>query len=115
MILSEQSDFDIDPSALQVFDALRAHGADLEKVTEVLFYLYLPSEYEAKAAASVLMDNGFQPEVREPLPEYDNWLCLATKHMVLTNETITGARELLEELAARYNGDFDGWEAAVVK
>lgn len=98
---------------LQTLAALKRHGADLSKSTEVNFYLYVASEDLAREAAEALRPAGYLTEVRPPLPGYREWLCFATRHLVPSAEGIADARATFEGLAARLGGEFDGWEAAV--
>ena len=97
----------------ETLDAMKANGADLSKPTEISFFLYFPSEHGAAKAAAELRRSGYSAEVRPPLPDFDEWLCYATRRMVPSAEGIEDVRAELESLAGRFSGDFDGWEAAI--
>lgn len=101
------------PLDRETLDAMKKHGADLSKPTEISFYLYFPAEDDAENAAAELRRSGYGAEVRPPLPNFDEWLCYASREMVPTPKGIDDARSELESLADRFGGDFDGWEAAV--
>jgi len=90
-------------------------GADLRKETEMLFFLYFPTEGHARSAANVARREGFDARVMAPPPGFTEWNTRLTRRMVPTRPTIKAMRARLEELAASLGGDFDGWEAAVTK
>lgn len=99
----------------ETLDAMKAHGADLSKPTEISFYLYFPAEDDAESAAAELRRSGYEAEVRPPLPNFDEWLCYATREMLPSPEGIDNVRSELESLADKFGGDFDGWEAEIRK
>ena len=103
------------PGDLQTLEAMKSHGANLLKPTEVNFYLYLPSQDAAEQAVAEARRSGYVAEVRSPLPGYETWLCFATRDMVPSIGAIELARVGFEALAARLGGDFDGWEAAIAR
>jgi hypothetical protein len=84
-------------------------GGNLEKPTEVVNYLYVPTQ-----AGDELRQAGYSVEVR-PAATGSNWLALARIDLVPSAQNIQMLRERFEALAARSGGDYDGWEAAVTK
>jgi hypothetical protein len=105
----------IDPRDEAVFRLLRRQRANLSKTTEVRFFLYLDSAADAALAVAELTDEGYACEVREPDEVVEQWLCLATRHMPLTDEAMDEARARFERLATILSGEYDGWEAALVR
>lgn len=103
---------DLDDLTLQ---QLEAAGADLRKETEMLFFLYFPTEGHAQSAAAVARREGFSASVTAPPPGFDEWNTQLTRYMVPDRAAIKATRARLEELAASLGGEFDGWEAAVTK
>ena len=97
-----------DRDALKEFHKHAAPGLE----TVVLHYLYFPSEQAASAAAAVLKKDGFSTEVRLGALG-DAWLLLARHTVVPTVELIERTRTMLEALASRGSGEYDGWEAEV--
>jgi len=89
-------------------------GANLDKPTDVVNYLYLPSEQLAQAAAAELREAGYSVEVR-PAATGSNWLALARIDLVPSPENIQLIRDRFEALAAKSGGEYDGWEAAVTQ
>ena len=96
----------------QTLERLRTAGSDLSKAHTLQFYLYVPSQQDAKAAATTLQENDFDTVVKWGA-DGKNWLCLAQKTMTPTIENLTEARQTFKTLATRYRGEYDGWEAAV--
>jgi len=93
---------------------LGAAGANLGKPTDVVNYLYVPAEPAAQAAGAELRQAGFTVEVR-PAATGSNWLALARIDLVPSPENIRLLRERFEGLAAKFGGEYDGWEAAVTQ
>ena len=95
----------------KALDDLRAAGSDLSRIHAIEFYLHVPSEQDAKAAAKTLQERDFNTVVREEA--HGRWLCLGQKSLTPTMEHLTGVRGLFESLAAQYGGKYDGWKAGV--
>jgi rhodanese-related sulfurtransferase len=89
-------------------------GGNLAKPTDVVNYLYLPTEHLAQAAAAELREAGYSVEVR-PAATDSNWLALARIDLVPSPENIQSLRDRFEALAGKSGGEYDGWEAAVTK
>jgi len=89
-------------------------GANLDKATDVVNYLYLPTEQLAQSAGAELRQAGFSVEVR-PAASGSSWLALARIDMVPNAENIQLLRARFEALASSLGGEYDGWEAAVTK
>ncbi len=89
-------------------------GGNLEKPTEVVNYLYVPTQELAQEAGAELRQAGYSVEVR-PAATGSNWLALAKIDLVPSAQNIQLLRDRFEALAARSGGEYDGWEAAVTK
>lgn len=87
-------------------------GANLARPTDVVNYLYVPTEVLAQTAGAELRQAGFTVEVR-PAATGSNWLALARIDMVPSAENIRLLRTRFEALAVKLGGEYDGWEAAV--
>lgn len=96
----------------KTLEQLRSAGSDLSKTHSIQFYLYVPSQEEAMAAATTLHGNDFNTVVKLGA-DGKTWLCLAQKSMTPTIENLNEARQVFKELATRYRGEYDGWKAAV--
>ena len=86
----------------------------MSKPTDIVNYLYLPTEADARAAGADLTSAGYQVEVR-PAATGATWLALARIDMVPSAGNIRLIRQRFEGLASRFGGEYDGWEAAVTK
>ncbi len=109
---SPQADADDIAQDNDILDQLRAAGSDLSKPHEIEFYLYVPHEADAEAAAEELRSVGYGVKVSAG-PDNINWQCLASRKMMPTIDGLTGARVVFKRLAQRYNGAYGGWETAV--
>ena len=75
-----------------------------------LQYLYFPERSAAEEAAAELQSLGFDTENRLGADGVD-WLVLARKELVASEEMIATARQQMEEVTRRLDGEYDGWEA----
>jgi hypothetical protein len=99
---------------LVVMNQLVEHGADLAEPREVTYYSYAPTPEVARSMASEAARQGFDTEVREPLPDDPElWAVVCTVHAVLDPIFVRGVVEFFEGLAARHQAEYDGWEAEV--
>jgi Regulator of ribonuclease activity B len=101
-------------SDAQTLRALREAGADLNKVTDVEFYLYFRTREAAERAAHSAQLTEFSATVK-PGADGKNWLCLLSGRMVPSENGIRVASTQLQALADLLDGDYDGWEAKVTK
>ena len=93
---------------------LKKAGSDLSKPHKIDFYLYFPTKSVAEQAALSLRRTGFEVVVKKGADD-KNWLCLATKPMILDLPAIRQTQHDLDRLAASLKGNYDGWEAGVEK
>jgi len=104
-----------------VLDALAAAGSDLSKETDIVFYLYIPRREDTDACASALWEHGFRAQVMSPLGKLedgsrsDNWGIKGRIEAVPTREMILKTNALMDEIARRFDGEYDGWEAAIAR
>jgi regulator of RNase E activity RraB len=74
-------------------------------------YLYFASSDAGEAVAAHLREQGFTVESR-PGADGVHWLVLASHHLRPERQAVEAARSELEQLASRYAGEYDGWEAS---
>lgn len=98
----------------QVLAQLSKAGADLTKPTEVNFYLYFKDGTSADSAAVHAGDGPLVATVRRAGDD-SAWLCFVSGQMVPAEAAIHAHAVRLLALATAYGGEYDGWEAAVVK
>lgn len=98
----------------QVLAALRNAGADLSKATEVNYYLYFRERSAADSAAGHAGSGPMAATVRRAGDD-SAWLLLVSGTMVPSEAAIHEHTVRLVDIAQRYGGEYDGWEAAVRK
>jgi len=107
---------------LAVLRRLKELGSDLSKPHEVEFFLYFPSEEQAKSAASEIEREGYVVSVYPLSPPWwrrlfsePKWSCCATKSIVPEEETIFETGDWLDGIAERFCGEYDGWGTEVTE
>ena len=100
---------------LSVLGQLMKHGADLTQPRHVLHFLYFPERDAAEAASAAARSQGYEANVRDPLPEYpEQWGVVAEKNdAVLDIDTVRSSGDFFDALAQTHGGEYDGWEASV--
>ena len=102
---------------LMVLAELERNGADLTEPRDLVHYLYVPSQAAANEAAAELRSLGYTAKPQRGAGsqpgDANPWLVLANIDAVVDEERIRWERARFDELAAKYGGDYDGWEAAV--
>jgi regulator of RNase E activity RraB len=104
-----------------VIAELRKAGSDVSRPTNIRHYLYVPTQRQAKEAATTLRAHGYTVAVHEPLGKLSDgsvskdWAVIAEVTGVPSLQTFRKSRPLFNQLAAKYHGNYDGWEAAVQK
>ena len=103
----------------RVLEQLRSNGSDLSKPTDISFHLYIPSQIDAIATATELAGLGFHTKVNAPIGKLpvgateDRFFVVSHLTAIPTLTTIHSAATTMAALADRYNGKYDGWEAAI--
>jgi len=107
---------------LAVLHRLKEVGSDLSKPHTVDYFLYFPSEEQARSAASEIEKEGFTVRVnRAPMPWWkrlfskSSWGCYANKSIVPDEDAIVEISGWLDGIAQRFSGEYDGWGTGVVK
>jgi hypothetical protein len=98
-----------DRLALEELARVSRRGA----VCEVQHYLYVPDETAAEAVAASVRDHALDATTRLGADGV-NWLVLARHLLIPTEDAIGRIRVILEDLAERHGGEYDGWEAKVL-
>jgi hypothetical protein len=97
----------------EVLRQLRASGSDANQPHTFEFFLYLPTESAAEAAAQRLRESDFSTQV-SPSGSGNGWLCRASITLIPAMARLNEIGRFFEQLAAALDGDFDGWESAVM-
>lgn len=100
----------LDKQDLLWFGMLRQGGADLSRPRSVRHYLYFRAQRRAEAAAAALDGGRLQVEVR---PSGLRWVVVAVERAIVDEEWASAVRPQMVELAGRFGGGYDGWDADV--
>ena len=95
-----------------VLRQLRGLGADLSRPRHVRHFLYFEEEAFARRAAEQVERADYDATVTAPSDEVPVWTVLAEGFRVIGPDTVPGFRAWFEQVAADYNGEYDGWEPA---
>lgn len=98
----------------QVLEELKRVGSNLSLPHSLLHYLYFDKKLMAIDVAEILIKDGYQVKVKLGA-DGENWLTLASHSIIPTNEVIEEIRSKMERIASSFGGEYDGWEAEVVK
>ena len=82
------------------------------KPCPIRFFLYFSSKDAAAKSANELCKEGFTVEVISSIGKL-KWLCLALKIMIPETAALAYLRGSMVELAMKYGGKYDGWEAEI--
>lgn len=108
----------------RVLAALASHGANLNKPTHTIHFLYFKSMNAAKSAASELEAAGYKKLRVHRAPTKSLWKrwfgphqysCVAETHAVPSEDAVFATTDRMTALAKKFGGEYDGWEAAIVK
>jgi hypothetical protein len=93
--------------------ALRERFSKQDKNEDkVKHFLYFKKKANASSAAEYLHDRGFSTEVRKS-GDGKEWLTLAIGSRPEDADAIDSLRDVLESLANKLDGEYDGWEMAM--
>jgi Regulator of ribonuclease activity B len=91
---------------------LQKLGADLALPRHVIHFIYFDLEENARGAAQEVPKAGWEAMVEEPVEAKSQWMIRAEATRVVDAHTVPSYRAWFEEVASRWNGEYDGWEAA---
>lgn len=99
---------------VEVVAQLKRTGSDVSKVHQFDFYFYMPTESRSKGIAEELQKQGLQTRI-SPSAKGFSWLCLASGAFVPDSPKLREFGELFLKLSTKHGGEFDGWEAEIVR
>lgn len=121
--LNERSEVDgIKYRDLQVVASLQHHGATLTLPRQLVFFLYFADASTARTVDGEFVRRGFnvrsvegEEEYRMHVPESRYpWAVIAERYdKALVPNFLRETIDLCEELAEKYGGEYDGWEAGL--
>ena len=100
----------------RVVEQLKAHGDPLDPVRDVRHYAYFSSAESAGSFARAVAGRGFECEVRPAADGTAGRVCVvASRDDAVQWPAITEITSQVESLAEHCGGEYDGWEAALVR
>ena len=107
----------------KVLAALTEYGSDLARPHHTIHYLYFKSLPAAQAAAEELDKAGYQnldvhvapTTLWKRLFGAKEYACVAETHAVPSEQNVFATTDWMNALASRHGGEYDGWEAGIVK
>jgi hypothetical protein len=98
-----------------ILEQLQRCGSVVTRTHEVTFWLYFPTRKLAEQAGQRAEEAGLKPEISPPLKDVSDpkWLCLLYCPHIPDESILDGISDFCEELAADFDGKFDGWEAGL--
>ena len=105
---------DADEADRSVIAQLKAQGSDTTKPTDVIFYLIFPTQAHAEALRDSISAMGFNVDIHK-LDGYSEWTLAANKTLVPSETNILPLSHKFEAMALSEDGEYDGWEAALLK
>ena len=106
----------------EVLAQLAHAGSDLTKPAHTIHFLYFPTMVGAKSAAAELQKAGYENVRTHRSPPTSLWnrlfgprtyTCIAEARAIPSESNVFATSDRMEELAAKFGGDYDGWEASV--
>ncbi len=103
---------------------MKSHGADLTKPAHTIHFLYFKNRETAQSASEELRRSGYSNLRVHRAPTKSIWKrlfgpaefsCIAETHAIPSEESVFATTDWMNALAAKFAGDYDGWEASVEK
>ena len=91
---------------------LATRGADLSKPRHVIHFLLFEDEANARTAEEEIGEGSWSTRIEPPTEALAEWSVRVDGERIVRAETIAAFRAQFEEIAKRYSGEYDGWEAS---
>lgn len=99
----------------RVIENLVSAGSNVSKPHNIDFFMFVPTERRAKAAAADMEQLGYTISSIDRVSGQSQWQIHATREMVPQLDAMTATTRSLEAVATKHGGDYDGWGTSVVK
>jgi regulator of RNase E activity RraB len=99
----------------EVLADLQRHGSDLSAEHTLEHYLYFQNATAASEACAELEAGGFRISRSGETDKPNSFLVLATISLVPKRQNVIALSDQLEALALKFGGEYDGWEAAIIR
>jgi hypothetical protein len=94
--------------------AMARDSADLTKPTSIEFFMFFKEQSSAIQASEKARRDGYQTVVYRSRDGIE-WICKAGRTMIPTLGAMNDASRYFSRIAASFSGDYDGWEAEVLR
>lgn len=101
------------PGDRRALEELTRHSR-IDEPLVLRHYLYFRDSAAASAVGKRIGSQDFNVVIRRGADGVD-WLVLASQRVVPGEEAVEATRQLLENVASEYGGEYDGWEAEVAE
>lgn len=99
----------------ELVDTLEQHGDPLTTPREVTHFAYFEEREGASQFLTALEADGYEGTLNDPTDEVEQFGVQITHQSAVDLETITEITQHFAELAESFDGEYDGWECALVK
>jgi regulator of RNase E activity RraB len=99
----------------EVLADLQRHGSDLSAEHTLEYYLYFQNSTAASEARAALEASGFKISRSGEAGRLNTFLVVAAISLVPERQHVIALSDQLEALALKFGGEYDGWEAAIVR
>ena len=108
--------------AILVVGVYVADQRKIARQSNPIHYLYFKSPEQAESAAQELRENGYQnlrvhrapaASLLKRLFGPKEFSCIAETNAVPSEANVFKTTDSMNELAAKYEGNYDGWEASI--
>ena len=99
----------------RVIENLVSAGSNVSNLHNIDFFMFVPTERKAKAAAADMEQLGYTISSIDHVTGESQWQIHATREMVPQLDAMTATTRALEAVATKHGGDYDGWGTSVVK
>lgn len=98
----------------QVWTNLDQNGADFEQPHQIDWFLYFPTEGQAREAERILVDHEYRVATSPPPSEDANeWGVIATLEVPLSLGYVSRMSVMFVQFALDHGGTYDGWGAVI--
>ncbi|WP_427450899.1 ribonuclease E inhibitor RraB [Litorimonas sp. WD9-15] len=107
----------LEPMDAETLKTIAGHGDDKSAIRDVIHYTYFEEEAEARSFARAVLAQGFHDvALGQPgLSDGDTGYVIRAHHDgTLIEGDISKRLSTIRQLAEKFSGDYDGWEAALV-
>jgi len=112
----ETGSFDtVEEGDRRVLAHMRAQGTDFSKSRHVRHFHFFPDETLATGAREEIVANGYEAQQYRSAKDPNTWVVLSERTGLVNESEVARERFLMQAMAEKFEGEYDGWEAALDK